>query len=151
MSDDSRPLPDTLAGYADGDADLQAFPDAFHQQFPHLRSPKARCGSDEFFAATDGVYAFVHSSNCIGRSLLCGLALHEDLMMIIGDALPKLMGFKHKRPIAPRLKEKGWVATTSAKIGHLRIHQTFGPLVSEAGRFKLSILYVVDSHVPNTN
>jgi hypothetical protein len=143
-SDNPCPFPESLAAYADHDPDLQAAYAYFEQVFAGLKSRAGPWASDQFFAAINRLCAFIGEFNAVGRALFCGIALCENLMLIVGDALPALMGFQDKRPIIRRLTERGWLSTTPAEIGHLLICDRFRDLLTAAHHFEQTVHYLVN-------
>lgn len=141
MDQENRaPLPNLDAYIAD-DPPLAAAIQHFQSVSAGMKARRAHWTPEIFTAVLEQVNPFIFEAPqaFVGRALICGVAVHGDLMLIINESLQKLLGIS-ARSIHFHLNHLGWVRRTATDIGFEAACDAFGKQIfTEALRFGRSI------------
>jgi hypothetical protein len=134
-----------LDDYFRTDADIGQFLRQFQWVNAGMKSSCSRWNDQSFPTAVSTFNAFVLSDpqRFVGRALICGLAIRDDLMMIISDSVHDVLTLS-QRSVSLHLDHLGWAHQTPADVGDDRIFGSSGrQLLTEACRFKKLIQFRV--------
>jgi hypothetical protein len=95
---------------------------------------KLRWRADEFKEHLLRIGNLVYLRNSVERALVCGVAMNEHLMLVIGQQLPALFGIQ-VRQLHAWLGRLGWETRRPGEIPDSEIMAAFGPDLANAANF----------------
>jgi hypothetical protein len=141
----SRP---TLGAFFQQDDELRKCYAGWTACMATRQAEKARWNQAEFTEHLSAIGELVLAKCSVGRALVCGVAVRNGLMLVIGKSLPALFGID-LRQLHRWLGRIGWAPRKPTEIPYDQILNTFGPeIVPAAVLFDKSIQYRVYTGAP---